>query len=153
MKLNKPSSRRYKQGRYIPVNPQKIIGEVHEIVYRSGWEKQLMIQLDRADHVIRWGSEVFSIPYVSPKDNRPHQYFPDFIAITLDRNGNEVVTIIEVKPQSETRPPNNRGQKYFKKQCLTYEVNSAKWKYARAFCKSRGWQFIILTEKELGIRK
>jgi hypothetical protein len=33
----------------------------------------------------------------------------------------------------------------------TYGVNEAKWKAARSFCADRGWSFIIMTEKELGV--
>jgi hypothetical protein len=33
----------------------------------------------------------------------------------------------------------------------TYGVNEAKWKAAKSFCADRGWNFIIMTEKELGV--
>ena len=32
---------------------------------------------------------------------------------------------------------------------MTYETNLAKWKYAREYCKQRGWKFLILTEKDI----
>ena len=31
-------------------------------------------------------------------------------------------------------------------------VNQSKWKAADNFCKDRGWKFLVLTEKELGIQ-
>jgi hypothetical protein len=34
---------------------------------------------------------------------------------------------------------------------MTWGVNSAKWKAAREFCKDRGYEFVIITEKELGL--
>jgi len=33
----------------------------------------------------------------------------------------------------------------------TYQVNKAKWQAAIAFCNKQGWEFLILTEIELGI--
>jgi hypothetical protein len=33
----------------------------------------------------------------------------------------------------------------------TWGVNDAKWKAARIYAKQRGLEFIILTEKELGL--
>jgi hypothetical protein len=35
---------------------------------------------------------------------------------------------------------------------LTWGKNEAKWKAAREYAKDRGWEFVILTEKELGIK-
>jgi hypothetical protein len=32
-----------------------------------------------------------------------------------------------------------------------YAVNQEKWKAAELFCKEHGWQFQIITEKDLGI--
>ena len=34
---------------------------------------------------------------------------------------------------------------------MTGGVNEAKWKYADAYCAKKGWEWMILTEKELGI--
>jgi hypothetical protein len=34
---------------------------------------------------------------------------------------------------------------------LTYLKNEAKWKAASEYCKDRGWEFKIVTEKELGL--
>ena len=34
-------------------------------------------------------------------------------------------------------------------ECTTYVVNDAKWKAAKEFCRVKGWEFVILTEKEL----
>ena len=32
-----------------------------------------------------------------------------------------------------------------------YNINQAKWKAAKEYCKERNWEFEIWTEKELGI--
>jgi len=34
---------------------------------------------------------------------------------------------------------------------MTYAVNQAKFKAADEFCKDHGWEFMIVTEKELKI--
>jgi hypothetical protein len=34
---------------------------------------------------------------------------------------------------------------------MTWGVNEAKWKAADAYCKDRGWKFVVVTEKDLGI--
>jgi hypothetical protein len=35
---------------------------------------------------------------------------------------------------------------------MTWGVNQAKWKAASEFCADRKWRFLIMTEKELGIK-
>jgi hypothetical protein len=34
---------------------------------------------------------------------------------------------------------------------MTWGKNEAKWKAADSYAKDRGWEFLILTEKHLGI--
>jgi hypothetical protein len=34
---------------------------------------------------------------------------------------------------------------------MEYGKNQAKWKAAREYCADRGWNFQIMTEKQLGI--
>jgi len=35
---------------------------------------------------------------------------------------------------------------------MRYGINSAKWKAAQEYCADRGWDFVIITEKELRLR-
>ena len=35
----------------------------------------------------------------------------------------------------------------------TWAINQAKWKAAREYCKDRGYEFKIMTEYDLGIKK
>ena len=35
----------------------------------------------------------------------------------------------------------------------TFLVNQAKWQYAKQYAAQRGWKFIIVTERELGLKK
>ncbi len=111
-----------------------------------------MRYLDENPNIIWWGSEELPIPYYSPIDKKKHRYFPDFIAKIRKSDGKVMTYIIEVKPEKQTRPPTQkRKTKTFIQEAMTYEVNKAKWHAAEEFCKDHGWQFLVLTEKHLGI--
>ena len=93
------------KGLFKPKNPSKYKGNVNEIVYRSSWEKKMMIYCDTTASVVEWGSEELVIPYVSPWDGRYHRYFPDFYVKVKDRSGKLQKYIIEVKPKNQCTPP------------------------------------------------
>jgi hypothetical protein len=140
------------KGRFRPKNPEKYKGDATNIIYRSTWEIKVMRYLDENPNIIWWGSEELPIPYLSPIDKRKHRYFPDFIAKIRKSDGKVMTYIIEVKPEKQTKPPTQkRKTKTFIQEAMTYEVNKAKWYAAEEFCKDHGWQFLILTEKHLGI--
>jgi hypothetical protein len=139
------------KGWFRPKNPKKYNGDPSNIVYRSSWELRVMKWLDEHPNIIWWASEELPIPYVSPVDNRVHRYFPDFIA-KVKQQGKETTMILEVKPYKQTQKPTQKRQtKKFLQEIVTYAVNQEKWKAAELFCKEHGWQFKILTEKELGL--
>ena len=46
------------KGRYIPENPKKYKGDPTNIIYRSSWEKQMMIYFDNNEHIVEWQSAV-----------------------------------------------------------------------------------------------
>ena len=117
------------RGRYKPSNPEKYNGNIKKITYRSMWERRFMLYCDRSPKITEWSSEELHIPYVSPKDNRWHNYYPDFVIKT--NTGRSI--IIEIKP-------------YFQR---TYAVNKAKWKAANEYGKEKNMEFKILTEREL----
>ena len=140
------------KGRFRPQNPSKYKGDASNIIYRSSWELRVMKYLDENTSVIWWASEELPIPYLSPVDNRPHRYFPDFIVRAINKEKKEVTMVIEVKPEKQTKPPTQkRKTKHYLQEVVTYAVNEAKWKAANLFCKEHGWQFKILTEKDLGL--
>lgn len=142
---------KYNQGYFRPQNPKKYIGNPNNIVYRSSWELKFMRWCDRNENIIEYGSEEFSIPYLSPVDNRVHRYFPDFIIKVKESNGQIKTYVIEVKPKKQTQPPKKktRATKSYIFECKTYAVNQAKWKAADEFCKDRLIEFKIITEEEL----
>lgn len=139
------------KGRFKPKNPQKYKGDPTNIVYRSGWELKLMGYLDSHEEVVQWQSEEFCIPYRSPVDNRIHRYFPDFWVKKMDGS----VLVIEVKPASQAEPPKQpkRMSRRYVNEVFEYGKNQAKWKAATEYCKDRGWNFIVMTERELGIKR
>ncbi len=145
---------RFHQGRFRPQNPQKYLGDVNNIIYRSSWELRFLRWCDQNTNILQYGSEEFFIPYVSPVDNRVHRYFPDFIIKVQHKDGSVKRYVVEVKPEKQTKPPKQRKRvtKSFIYESKTYAVNQAKWKAAEEWCKDRRLEFKIITEKQLGVK-
>jgi len=143
----------YKQGVYIPANASKYRGNHRNIFYRSSWEKIFMRWCDRNQNIIEWGSEEFFIPYRAP-DGKVRRYYPDFYIKVRDQTGVLKKYIIEIKPDKQTKAPvqGKKTRKQFLYESNTFLKNQAKWKAARKYCKKRQAEFLIFTEKELGIR-
>ena len=104
--------------------------------------------------VLEWGSETVIVPYISPIDNKVHRYFVDFYIKIKNKNNTIEKYLIEIKPEKYTKPPDipSKKTKRFIDEVFQYGVNDAKWKAAFEFCKDRNMKFIILTEKDLGIK-
>ena len=117
------------RGKFMPANQHKYEGKIDRITYRSLWERKVMLYCDRSDQVVKWSSEELHIPYLNPRDNRYHNYYPDF-ALTM-RDGKRI--IVEVKPAFQKFNP----------------VNQQKFLSAQAWCKENDHEFIVLTEKEI----
>lgn len=145
----------FKQGFFKPKNPKKYRGDPTNIVYRSGWEKNVMEWLDTNSNIVAWGSEEVIIPYISPIDNRPHRYYVDFYVEAVGSDGGTKVMLLEVKPYSQTQAPKTpkRKTQRFISEVFTYGINQAKWDAATKYCNSKGWEFKILTEKDLFQKK
>ena len=140
------------KGWFTAKNPKKYKGDAKNIVYRSSWELRVMKYLDENNSVIWWASEELPIPYRSPVDHQMHRYFPDFVARIRQVDGKEITMVLEVKPEKQTKlPVQKRQTKKFLQEVATYAVNQEKWRAADLFCKEHGWQFKILTEKDLGL--
>jgi len=137
---------KYYQGKYTVKHPEKYMGDVTNVIYRSGWELRFMNWCDTNPGIKKFASEETIIPYISPKDNQIHRYFVDFKIVT--ENGKTF--LIEIKPKSQCLPP-KKGKKYLT-EALTYAINQQKWEAAKLYAKTRGWDFVVLTETELGIK-
>ena len=107
-----------------------------------------MVWADTSTSVAEWGSEEIVVPYISPVDGKRHRYFPDFYIKVKGKK-----YMVQVKPLYQSIEPNTQKRidnKYIR-EVVTYSVNRAKWKAAQKFCKANGWQFQIITEKELKV--
>jgi hypothetical protein len=141
------------KGTFIPKNPEKYKGDVSNIIWRSTWEQMVMKYLDLSDNVIWWSSEELPIKYYNPIDNKIHRYFPDFIVNLKKKDGTIKTYVWEIKPEYQTKQPERKKKtKKFINESVTYIVNQSKWKAATEFCKDHGWEFVILTENELGLK-
>ena len=142
------------KSRYYPEFPNKYKGNVNNIICRSSWERKMCRWCDLNENVLQWGSEEFSIPYLSPIDNRVHKYFPDFLVKLKENSGRVKTYVIEVKPKKQTRPPKTpkRQTKSYIYEATEYAKNQAMWKAAQEFCDDRRIEFKIITEDELGIK-
>jgi hypothetical protein len=141
------------KGRYKIENIKKYKGDISDVIYRSSWELKFMRWCDSNPSVLEWGSETVIIPYRSPVDNNVHRYFVDFYIKIQDKDKKILKYLIEIKPEKFTKPPPipQKKTKRFIQEVFNYGINQSKWEAASSFCKDRGWQFLVLTERDLGI--
>ena len=143
-------ARHYIQGYFKPKRPEKYVGDINNIFYRSSWELKFLNWCDSNPSVLKYNNEELVIPYISPVDRRPHRYFVDFVIMVKTRTGEIKKYAVEIKPSMQTEPPKQtRNTKKFLNEMATYAVNTEKWKSADAYCKKHNMEFIVLTEKQL----
>ena len=134
--------------KYVPLFPEKYAGDPSNVIMRSSWETRFAIWCDKNPQIIKWSSEETVVPYVSPIDGKMHRYFVDFKIQT----SNNKTYLVEIKPKKQTLPPEGSKQtKKFLLEASTYLVNQAKWEYAKRYARDRNWEFIVITEHELGL--
>jgi hypothetical protein len=146
------------KGQYKVVNRAKYKGNPDNVIYRSSWEVKVMSRLDRDPNVVQWSSECIHIRYMDKTSGRSRAYIPDFWAKTRRADGTFQEMIIEVKPGKESPkhapPPIKRKRQTeasFLREAMTWGRNKCKWAAAEAFCAAKGWAFVVLTERELGL--
>lgn len=139
--------------KYFPKHPEKYVGDVNNIISRSSWELKYMIWCDKTESVIYWNSEEVKIPYKCTSDNKFHTYHVDFLIQIKNKEGNLKTYLVEIKPLMQTLPPKYPGKqtKRYLNESLTFMKNQSKWDAAKAYARDRGWEFVVLTEKHLGI--
>jgi len=142
----------FRQGLFRPKNTKKYVGKTPP-VYRSGWELKFFRWCDENENVLEWASESVIIPYINPIDGKAHRYYTDGVIALKELNGIGKY-IIEIKPSSQVLKP-VAGRK--KQSTIIYEgrryiQNMAKWEAAKKWCQQRNYKFLILTEKELGLK-
>jgi cyclopropane fatty-acyl-phospholipid synthase-like methyltransferase len=119
------------KGKFTPKNPEKYFGNVKQIIYRSSWERLFMVYCDKKPEIWNWSSEEVKISYILDGKNRT--YYPDFWVDMIDKNGNRVEKLVEIKPHYQR----------------TMKVNKAKWSAAEEYCQDNNMEFLVMTEKEL----
>lgn len=136
-------------GLYHPTNREKYLGD-HVPIYRSSWEHRVMYFLDNNPGIIKWGSEMVQIPYISPIDGKMHRYFVDFYAETVGVNGPKRF-LIEVKPKKQLEPPKtkNRSRKTVLTEMTQFVVNKAKFEAAEKYAQKYGYGWYIFTEDDI----
>ena len=128
-------------------NPNKYVGDIAKITYRSLWERNVMRWCDESDTVAEWASEEIAIPYMHPVTLKRARYFPDFYIKMSDGR----IKVVEVKPLKETRPPipPKRSSKKFVQEQATFAINAEKWANAEIACKKNNIDFEVWTEETL----
>lgn len=142
------AGKNFKQGYYTLKHPEKYIGDASKVVYRSSWELELHSFFDNNSRVLKWASEEIAIQYIKPTDGRIHKYYPDYWVEYVNKEGVVIQEIIECKPLAQTRLPRGKAKQSLYEQ-LTLAVNMAKWSAAREWCKQRGMNFRIVTERSV----
>lgn len=153
---NKPG--KYKQGRYSCQNPDKYLGDLDRIYYRSSWEQKLYYYLDVNNKILKWSAEGIKIPYEIYENGNTstHSYFPDTYCEVQMPNGDVNRLVLEIKPWSEYRdlkPPKEpktntaKALKNYEYALRTFHKNIVKWGAAKEFCDRRGIEFFVITEK------
>jgi len=70
-----------------------------------------------------------------------------------DKTGKVSCKLIEIKPYKQTiQPVISEATKKTRRQLKdikNWVINTQKWEAAKAYCMERGWEFVILTEKNL----
>ena len=139
--------------KFTPTNPEKYSGDVTNIIMRSSWETRFANWCDKNPAITRWSSEETIIPYLCPTDNKVHRYFIDFKIKVHQADGTDKTYLIEIKPAKQCVPPVYPGRKTqrYLTESFAFVKNQAKWNAASEYAKDRGWQFKIITERELGL--
>jgi hypothetical protein len=136
--------KRWAQGIYEVLNPQKYVGK-HRPRYRSGWEHSFMQFCDTNDHVLQWASESVTIPYRHPLTGKITNYVPDFIIVYRNRDNTVRAELIEIKPKKQSvveSKMSNRDR-------AIVAVNYAKWDCATKWAKRHGMTFRVITESDM----
>lgn len=152
-------------GKYVIKRPEKYIGDVTNVIWRSLWERIIMVWAESNQDIVKWSSETVMIPYECATDGKVHRYFIDFYFEF--KNGQK--WIVEIKPDVQTRPPrtptklnegraksNSKIRMKLLREAKTYAKNVSKWEAATQFANKHNMTFLIVTEKNvesiLGIR-
>ena len=145
----------YRSGKYEPRNPEKYIGDIHNIIYRSSWEHRFCTYCDTNELILKWSSEPIAIDYYNPLDKKDHKYNVDFYIKVLKESGEEQDWIIEIKPEKQTKKPIYEGVntlsklKSYNRNLQIWITHQAKFKAAKEWALKRGFKFGVIDENFL----
>ena len=149
-----PKNTNYRQGYYKPANPEKYLGDLNKIIFRSAWERKFAVYCDSEPKVLAWSSEPVAVPYFHPVLKTMKPYYVDFYMKTLQDDNSTKEFIVEVKPSKKLIAPmlpegrvTQKRADAFKKQAEEYMINLHKFDAAKKYAESRGWSFILVTER------
>lgn len=149
------AGRRFKQGYYTLVNPEKYIGDPTKVRYMSSWELETHKFFDCNPNILKWSSEEIAIPYMKPTDNKMHRYYPDYFIQYRTRTGEIKWELLEVKPAAQTKVSRSRNPQTKLYENLTYAVNASKWQAAQLWCEQQSQlsgkniSFRVVTERSI----
>lgn len=153
--MNQPTKRHkrgWKQGKYTPRNPEKYLGDLDKIFYRSSWELDAFKFCDfQNPNVLRWSSEEIVIPYAVPTATggvRPAKYYPDIYMEYNNAAGVLCKVLIELKPRKQTKPSRARNPKTKLYENQVFMKNQLKWDAADNWCKQNGIKFVLMNERD-----
>jgi hypothetical protein len=155
IKKLKPNGK-WQSGKYFPNNPEKYIGDIHNIIYRSSWERKFCQYCDINPNILKWSSEPLSIPYWSPIDKKEHKYFVDYYIQVKKADQTIENWFIEIKPENQyditKRPQEPLGNltekkiRSYNEKLKTWITNRAKFEAATRFAAARGYKFGAINE-------
>jgi len=91
---------KFAQGLYEVANVSKYVGDKLPY-FRSSWELAFMRMCDAHPNITKWASENVKIPYRNPVTGKYTNYVPDFMIQYTDKDGNQHVELIEIKPRNQ----------------------------------------------------
>ena len=132
----------YRTGKYTPRNPDKYVGDLNEITYRSSWELTCFQFFDSNPNILKWASEPFPIQYIKPTDRKLHKYWVDFWVKYKDRHGQIIQEILEIKPMNQIKL--QEGRKHSNTTLATHAINMAKWAAAKQWAAAHNITFRLV---------
>lgn len=142
----------FRTGKFKPKNTHKYLGDIDNIEYRSSWELNVFEMLDGNINVLAWASEEIKIPYLKPLSNGDYRlatYYPDVYVEYVNKNGEIIKELMEIKPKKQTKPSRSKNPKVKLTEEYNRAVNMAKWDAAKKWCDSNGITFRIYTEESV----
>lgn len=146
----KPRKGKIRQGYYTCRHPEKYVGDLANIVFRSSWEFKFLKWCDNSPSVLKFASEPIAIPYMCSVDHKVHNYYIDFWAEMIDRDGKVSRWLIEIKPERhliippEPKNPTAKAMMNHIDHVKRVMKNLSKFRAARNFAKIQNMKFAVL---------